>query len=244
MLFGLFLLIVGCLLLASQLLPWPIGRLILQFWPLALVILGLVRLIRKQGSRSFSYVLICAGLFFQLRKLGIIQGSLLVIFFALALVVLGLKLLMDERSDRVHFFQHRAGENANAQKEARSDQERVYDPTRSGGGFFEDKDFLHERFVFVNDERIYRSNTFSGGQVEALFSQVQLDLRNVLPLESEVRMDLQINFAEVTLLLPPDWHVIVNNKHFYSSNELHHETTPSTTLQIQAKTFLGNLKIQ
>lgn len=272
MLFGIILLTLGLLIILSQLVSLDFWSLLGIYWPIFFVVYGLYRLVTRKGSWIFSGGIILTGILFQLKNLGYIQGSAFLILLALGLVLLGLKIIIDDRQEKKAFQNHHSwAYNAGARTGATGDQSAASDEesdeenqeagasnsegsetagqSRPSGGhskrpnFFEEKDFLNDRFLFVNDTKVYRSDTFSGGQVEASFSDVTLDLKNVWPLENEIFMDVQVNFATLTLQVPPDWHVIVNNKHFYSARELQDQVEPDTTLIIRSREFMGTLKI-
>lgn len=269
MLFGILLLALGLIIILTQLFNQSFWTFFGLYWPVLVVIYGVYRLFSKKGSRVLSAAIIVSGILFQLQKLGYIQGSAFVILLAMGLVLIGIKIIVDDQQEKEAFRNRQAqafsktkvkNEEDGAENRTRSSQNeedsfvgeeentdpghrRQVDSHSKQANFFENKDVLNDRFIFTNDTKVYRSDTFSGGQVEASFSDVTLDLKNVWPLDSEIFMDIQINFSSVTLQLPADWHVIVNNKHFYSAKELKDQVEPETTLIIHSREFMGSLKI-
>ena len=245
MLFGILLLTLGLLILLSQLVNQNVWALFGLYWPILLVIYGTYRLATKKGSRVVSAVIIGSGALIQLKNLGLIRGSAFLILFAAGLVLLGIKIIVEDHQDKEAF----RNRQAQAYTKTPPTGEGESDESRQAGGhskrpnFYEEKDVLNDRFLFVNDTKVYRSDTFSGGQVEASFSDVILDLKNVWPLENEIYMDVQVNFSTLTLQLPTDWHVIVNDKHYYSAKELKDQVEPEITLIIRSREFMGSLKI-
>lgn len=236
MLFGLIIVAIGVVLLASQLINvsfWPLFK---TYWPIALIIYGFLRLFKKNKSKAFSLILIGIGVVVQLNTLGYLKGNSFSIFLALILIILGLKVMISAAAPKNKNIHRLDSESAGAFSYTEG---RKYKPDSS----YEHKDMLDERFVFTSDRRTYQSNTFSGGSIEAVFSNVNLDLKNVLPLEKEILLDCRINFSSVTVDVPSDWHVIVNGKHYYSKNEIEFDQIATATLIVDSQVFAGSLRI-
>ncbi len=236
MLFGLIIVAIGVVLLASQLFNvsfWPLFN---TYWPTALIIYGFLRLFKKNKSKAFSLILIAIGVVVQLNTLGMLTGNSWTIFVALVLIVLGLRVMFSAATPKNKYVHRLDSDHSGAVSYTEG---RKYKPDAS----FEHKDVLDDRFVFTSDRRTYQSNTFSGGSIEALFSNVVMDLKNVLPLEKEIRLDCRINFSSVTIDVPSDWHVIVNGKHYYSKNEVELNQIATATLIVDSQVFAGSLRI-
>lgn len=230
MLFGILFIGLGVLLLTAQILNLSFINLLLTYWPTFFIILGLVRLLERNKSKRFSLIILLFGIIVQFAKLNYFTVDLISIAVAVALIFLGIHTLLDEKRKRTIPKDYATHVDSKRFEETAEDY------------LYENKDFLNDRFLFTNDVRIYQSDTFSGGEVEADFSNVTLDLKNVWPLESEIYLSCIINFATLTLDVPEDWHIIVNGKHYYSKNDGGTEEK-AVTLIVESKVFLGSLKI-
>ncbi len=246
---GLLIFALGCLLLLGQVFAKSIWFLWKYFWPTFLIIYGIRRLAQKNKSRYISLFIIAFGGLSLVRSLGVLKGSVTGIIMAIILILCGLKIMLDEktRTNTFSFNVNRPGSGGDHQtdEESEDEEEAKYEYRKSGyeNTFYEEKDIIDERFIFTQANRIYRSDNFSGGRLEADFSDVTLDLKNVWPLEDVVRLDLTINFGNVKIMVPSDWHVTVNGTHYYSTSTNDKDAENNTTLVINSKVFAGNLKI-
>ncbi len=249
MFFGLLIFALGCLLLLGQIFAKSIWFLWKYFWPSFLIIYGIKRLTEKNKSRYVSMFIIALGGLSILRNIGFLRGSVFTIFMAIILILYGLKIMLDEktRKNTFSFNVNRPHSNDYDRSDGESpeDEEAKYEYRKSGNEntFYEEKDIIDDRFIFTQANRIYKSDNFSGGRVEADFSDVTLDLKNVWPLEDIIHLDLTINFGNVKILVPSDWHVTVNGTHYYSTSKSNDNDDTDVTLVINSKVFAGNLKI-
>lgn len=235
MLFGLIVVALGVLLLLSQLMSVSFWLLFSKYWPIALIAYGILRLFKRNKSKVYSLIIILIGVIVQLNALGLFTGNSWVVFLALLLILMGLRIIFEASSPqgrKIHSMDS-DGTEAFSYTEGR----------KTHKASFEQKDVLNDRFVFTSDRRIYKSNTFSGGFVEAIFSKVDIDLKNVWPLEEEIHLDCRANFSTLTIDVPADWHVVVNGKHYYSKNEVEFDQKPTATLIVDSQVFAGSLRI-
>lgn len=225
---GLILIGIGSLIIISQLFGISAFQLLRTWWPLLFFTYGLCRAIRHRRISPFSWALIIGGGVLLALKLHLITGTWIWIVLGICLVASGLTLLLRPRARHKHdaetFVFH--GD--------------VSSPAEDGEI---ERDYLDDRFFFTNDVRHYRSQSFSGGDVEVYFSNVTIDLSDVFPLENELHMRCEVYFGKLTLRVPPNWHVILDGHHYYSRNEMEKNAQPSTILLIDSDTFTGTLDI-
>ncbi|WP_276872850.1 LiaF transmembrane domain-containing protein [Levyella massiliensis] len=228
MIIGIMLLGIGVCIVLAQLFGWDFMNLLFTYWPCLLIIYGGIRLFTRKHSQNFSSFLIALGALVQASKLNWIRGSLIWILIGIVLILIGLRMIVDRYQKR---------------KEWSSSASISGDADNHGTQYFEERDMINDRFLFDKTVRVYRSDSFSGGDIDVLFSTVTINLKNVLPLDKEVRISCGIQFGELTLEVPADWHVIVNGKHYYSSEEARQTIDAATTLLVDSETFAGTLKI-
>lgn len=237
MFFGILLLVYGGLLLLSELSGWDFAAISSRYWPILVICYGIVRLFQKKKSRGFSCFLIVFGILIQLVLLNILHGNVGVILFSLLMIFIGLSSLLG--ANRHTFMQRPSTEHES--DVYINENESVSSKKRKA--FYEDRDVLEDSFLFTEEQRIYRSDTFSGGEISVVFSTVELDLRSVLTLESEVHIRASVLFGTLTIAIPEDWHAIVNGKHYYSAGQMNGEVPTRTNLIIDSDTFAGTLRI-
>lgn len=263
MFFGLLIFCFGIIVLLGQIFAKSFWWLWSYFWPIAVMIYGLIRLTKKSKSKIISTLMIAIGAISLLSNIGFLRGSAVVILLALALILFGLKIMFDENyrknSFKVNFnkdykdyrdkyYKYNKSKHNEEDEDDENDEddfERSW-AFREGTGnsaFYEERDLLDERFIFTNENRVYKSDNFSGGRVEVDFSSVTLDFKNVWPLENTIHLDLTVNFSDVTIVVPSDWHVIVNQTHYSSKDGSNLDPDNVTTLVINSRVFAGNLRI-
>lgn len=228
MIIGIMLLGIGVCIVLAQLIGWDFMNLLFAYWPCLLIIYGGIRLFTRKHSQNFSYFLIALGALVQASKLNWIRGSLIWILIGTVLILIGLRMIVERYQKR---------------KEWSSSASISGEANNHSAQHFEERDMINDRFLFDKTVRVYRSDSFSGGDIDVLFSTVTINLKNVLPLDKEVRISCGIQFGELTLEVPADWHVIVNGKHYYSSDEASQTIDATTTLLVDSETIAGTLKI-
>lgn len=234
MIIGLFFFCLGALLIAAQLFHWSFWYLFSQYWPCFFILWGLIRLLRRRPSRLLSWTMIGVGLVLEGYILEVFQGELGGLIIGVLFLIIGAKIMLETGK------YHRRKKREEDAQVFHSASTSTGKPTNSP---FIEQDELDDRFLFTNDRRIYRSDTFSGGRVEVDFAQVCIDLKNVISLEREVHMECSVNFGELILEVPRDWHVIVNGKHYYAQDEMDRDRVPTATLLVDSRVLVGNLKI-
>lgn len=236
MLLGLLFIALGAALLLSQILSIDFMTIVSTYWPIFLIIYGVLRLFKRDKSKITSVLIIGIGLVVQLNSLGYFSGNSGLVFVALLLIIAGVRIIIGVT----------APEEANVHS-LDDDHSTAYQTTKARkkkkANYFEQKDFLNERFLFTSDQRIYQSENFTGGFIEASFSNVHIDLKNVWSQGNEIALECKVNFSTLTIDVPSDWHVIVNGKHYYSKNEVEFEQAPTATLIINSKVTAGTLKV-
>lgn len=230
MIIGILLLSIGALILLTQLLGANFLKLVGLYWPTLLILYGALRLLTDKHRHNFPLFLMAFGAILQAYKLQLFRGNILLILIALCLILLGLRMIINRFSQR----------HTNYNENVFTDDD---DHQQKGTYGYEERDMLNDRFLFADAHRVYRSDSFSGGDIEVVFSSVTLDLKNVLPLDNVVRLNASVQFGELVLQVPADWHVIVNGKHYYSVHEKKEMPEAATTLYVDSEVFAGTLKI-
>ena len=184
---ALWILLAGGLLLASNILGWG-ATLWGVLWPTALLVFGLFGLWPK-----FSFLRLGCALFggyFTWNALDIFPAQLdKSILLPLLLLLLGLSLLADalKRKDRPVFSFSHGGKNA-SKKNYKTEGER-FDCSVSFGE-------LRQEVLL---------SRLSGGEAQASFGELELDLTKIGEIAPDCRIDVSCSFGEMKIRVPRDY---------------------------------------
>lgn len=187
--FGVILVVVGAVALLDKLNLFD-SALVRPYWPLALVVLGLLRLqqTRHAGGYLVAAVLVVAGLGMTLRNLGIIQVQMrdwwpvFLILGGLLVMSRGLRPTVGKQDDAV--------------------------PALAGGPL--------EHGARINATAMLSGNVlqsdaqaFQGGELTAIMGGLECDLRRA-NIGSQAVLQVFVLMGSIQLKVPTDWSVLVN----------------------------------
>lgn len=90
---GLIFIFIGIGTLFNQLEIWDFGNIISLWWPLIIILIGMVQIANKSVSNTGGFILIVIGVYFQLRQLGIITQSLGSFLWPIVFIIIGIKII-------------------------------------------------------------------------------------------------------------------------------------------------------
>jgi hypothetical protein len=180
---GLFIAFAGALLLLDNL-GMVEARHFFRFWPIALILVGLSRVLQSRGSggsggRGFGFILIFVGTWLLLAKLGVADLDTHLLWPALILL-LGLNLLFRE------VFRHR----------------RALPGTDAA-------DHIEGFALLGSVKRVSGSQSFVGGSATAVLGSCEIDLRQSLLAGQGAEIDVFTVFGGVELIVPDDWEIVL-----------------------------------
>ena len=207
--FGLILMLIGVLFLGFNfgLIPTTLKHVIFS-WPMLLVFIGVVHYFKR---RIFSAtILVLIGSFFLIPRFidaypdyfPCINGSFTHIYWPLLLIAAGILVI----TGRIFGPKWGFDEWNNHHKHQRHERHRYrhsYDQrtwTGSGEGFSKNS-------VFGSGEHIVLDPEFKGGELNAVFGGITLDLRRTNLPVGETRLDVNAVFGGVTIFVPSDWFI-------------------------------------
>ncbi len=160
-----------------------------EYWPVALIALGVAKLFdcRGVGGQVWSAMWIVVGTVFLLNNLRILHVSWNIIW-PLALVAFGVLMLVNALE------RHRAPEGPLAGSSEGNTTENT----------------LREWATFGGIKRRVETQNFQGGEMVAVFGGIEIDLRRaaIAPGTKEVVIDANATFGGIELRVPDNW--IVN----------------------------------
>lgn len=122
--FGIFIVLIGAILLLSNLDLFEVDLSIGTFWPMILIVIGVVKLINYDESTFAGVILLTLGGYFQLRNLDVefIQDiSLGSIIIPTIVILIGLSMLLDRDKPRVTVHKHTVNGSHNSMDEEYKD---------------------------------------------------------------------------------------------------------------------------
>lgn len=198
--FGIGLILVGAILLAINFGSLPQGmKSIIFSWQMLLIVIGIFNF-RQRHQVPWGITLISVGTFFIIPKLSRVfpmyfpgvenftatYWPLLLIFAGIIFLVF--RYFLADYFDASHWKHriHQPGNHSNS---------RIY-------GSFE------KNSVFGSGEHIILDEVFKGGEINAVFGGITLDLRRTNLPEGDSFLEVNAVFGGVTLYIPGDWTVV------------------------------------
>lgn len=198
---GITLMLIGVLFLGFNfgLLPAELKRVVFS-WPMLLIFLGVVNWIKRKPFSGT--VLFIIGAFFVFPRIinaypesfpGI-NGDFTHTYWPLLLIAAGLLLIMSKLfGNKWGFAEWDHGYN-----------QKQYSRTQGSMGSFE------KNAIFGSGEHIVLDPEFKGGELNAIFGGISLDLRKTNLPVGETRLEVNAIFGGVTILVPREWHIESN----------------------------------
>lgn len=227
---GLFIVLLGLAIILEEFFKIPTWKYISLYWPSILAFYGIIRLFQKDKSKNWSLAIIFLGILLQLKKLNIVTVNIFTVAIAIFLIYLGISIIFDSTKSSNKEYKY---------KKYGSFSETYVGSNNKYSPIYIYDNFLNENISFKDLTLVVESPNFTGGQINSKFSEVTIDLRATNTTSNEIDMDISILFGEVKLLLPQNWHVIINNQHYYSE----YESNIKTILNITSTENFSTLKI-
>jgi predicted membrane protein len=228
---GLVIVLVGTALLLHQLGILPID-LVARFWPMILVLFGVMNLTTRSGS-FFGILLILAGIVLQLNRLGITHLSFADLW-PMALIAVGLLLMWGSLETR-GFLRAKA-------KAFQDFKDQVTGATVP-------LTMLNAVAVFGGCERRVAGENFQGGRATAVFGGIELDFRDA-DMQDEAILEINCVFGGVEIRVPETWHVHSRNLPVFGGYEdkTRHPNNPAVgspkTLIVTGMVIFGGIEIK
>ena len=198
--FGLILILIGIvfLLFNFNLLPVQLKWVIIS-WPSLLIVIGLFKLFKRQYVSSI--ILFLVGTFFLIPRIIRIFPEIFPNgienfthnFWPILLVAAGGLIIASK------LFPNRLGNCSNTYN---SDSHYPKKNRRNGG--------FEKNSVFGSGEHIVLESEFEGGELNAVFGSLTIDLRKTSIKEGITHLEVNSVFGSVTIFLPQDWLVETN----------------------------------
>ena len=183
---GVILMAIGTAILLDHMGVFPVDRL-WRFWPVILIAVGAVRFVETTCNRVFSVMLMLIGTLFLLGNLGLLHlswGEL----WPIILIAVGAMMIWG----RVSMPRWQPNETGNLNQSG--------NPNQPG-----DPNKLTATTMFGGIERRITTNTFRGGNAQAIFGGIELDFRAADIDGEEALLYVEAVFGGIDIVVPERW---------------------------------------
>lgn len=197
---GVILVIIGFILMGLNF-GWihPAYRGLIFSWQALIILIGLIHLTRRRQI-IWGSIYIVVGSFFLIPKMvrafpeyfptGI-SDQFTALYWPLLMIVAGLLIILNKFIFPAHKWK------SDLQHQCANYQTKTY----SSSGKFE------KNSIFGAGEHIFLDAEFQGGEANAIFGGITLDLRRTTLPVGETKLEINAVFGGFTLLIPSDWNV-------------------------------------
>ena len=199
-----------------------------DFWPAILIVMGVARASTSYGwgGRIWGGILTAVGAFFLLENLHLLPPHIIGQFWPLILVVVGVGLLVRNLERQYHRGPGASGSGSASSSPSGSAPVTAAMGSSSG---VSDHAILSEWAVFGGVRRIVDSQQFEGGEINAMFGGIEIDLRKAATKNERMVIDINAIFGGVELWVPEAWDVKVTGMPIFGGYE--DKTSHSRTVE-------------
>lgn len=170
---GGFIIVIGAALLLSNLGADSYGEVLRKTWPAIIIVLGLMMLLNKSRDFVWAFIVIAAGVLWQLNALDIINVSVWHLFWPVLIIIVGLSLM----------FNRKGSTNKKTALEVSQSE--------------------HEDIIAIlsGSEQSNRSDDFKASKITAVMGGVKLDLSKAT-IHKEATVEIFSLWGGVELVVP------------------------------------------
>ena len=180
-------------------------------WPMLLIAIGLVLLVRHNFQNGFGFFLVIFGSVFLIQKFFIFPFEIMPFLIPGGLILFGLYLIFKKSRDNQRFNEE-FFRNFNKERPSSAVQpsalpsEKMTVANISG---FDHEEILNAQALFTGIQRRIFTKNFKGGKVSATFGGTDIDFSQA-DIDGQATLQLEVAFGGVKLIVPPHWDVQVN----------------------------------
>ncbi|NQU67167.1 MAG: hypothetical protein HQ510_04410 [Candidatus Marinimicrobia bacterium] len=213
---GIIMIVLGALFLMGTLDILDFGHIIHGWWPIIIVIVGFFKL--KGESKSGGAVIFIVGIILLTATLDFINWGEILQFWPVLLVLLGISMVSKSRNKKVWTFSKTSEANS---------------------------DTVHTSVLFGGSNQSINSEQFQGGDVQAIFGGIELDLKNVKVSESGAVLNLTALFGGVEITAPANCRVVMNGTPILGGmeNRVNCEDDQAPVIQCNCTIAFGGIEV-
>lgn len=198
--FGLILMLIGVVFLGFNfgLIPMELKSIIIS-WQMLLIVIGVVQLFKRRMISGV--VLIFVGGFFIIPKVvPELDGNFVHIYWPLLLIGAGIVILLQRLLGPKYFSE-------SCKNEWNHNQYHHHTFNSKNEKWQANPNAFSKNSVFGSGDHIVLDPEFKGGELNAVFGGLKLDLRRTNLPVGETRLDINAVFGGITVFVPADWFV-------------------------------------
>jgi hypothetical protein len=220
LLLGLSVVAVGVLFLLDSAGVLDAGRAINRWWPLLILVAGLLTLAERPPAMLRGALLTAAGAFLLLLTNDVVHENAWDYVWPGAIIVAGVAIV------------------------ARWSGRAIALPSGAAPG-----DVVRSTALFAGPKLTSASQTFRGGWLTAVFGGVTLDLRNARPAPEGASINATVAFGGIEILVPRGWRIDVRSTPIFGGvdDKTDHSVPPAQdapTLRIDAVAVFGGVDVK
>ena len=233
-LFGILLIITGAGFLLDEFNVISFGNILNLYWPMILIVVGLIGLLDKKSSKLLNTILIVLGIMLQINKLNIIDVNVFSLIFPLILILIGINILFSKRKSIFH----------------KKRNELIYNSKDSEPNFDKNIDLDNEVDVsaFMSAvETNNRSQQFRGGRTTAIMGSVYIDLRGASLYQDIAELEATVIMGSVEIMVPDNWRVEISGTPLLGAMENksgYNIDSNSPILRIKGFVLMGSIEVK
>ncbi len=221
-LFGIILILLGIGFLLDQFNIISFNNIISIYWPLILIVIGVVGFLNRKNSKLVNTVIIILGIFFQARNLDWIDINIFQLFWPIILIVLGIRIIS---SKNISDSRDRDHEDKNISLD----------------------DHIDEFAIMSGLETRIESQEFKGGKITSIMAGIELDLRDSKLYEDEATISINAVMSGVEIYVPEHWKIEHNGSPIlgeFSNKKRYKEDLDVPILRINFTLIMGSIEIK
>lgn len=217
---GFMIVLIGVIFLLGSLDKIDVGDVFSQYWPMILIFIGLWNIIGSNFRNiGGGLILIIIGGIFMLNNFDFLGFSVWEVIWPVLIIGVGLWILF--------------------QPGLRRSPKNI--PPVSA-------DDINSTSMFSSLKKNIDSKNFRGGRASVTFGELKLDLSAAQLAGGNATVELSVLFGSITVYVPRDWRVVVDDRGFLGSVEVKRdavaEEAAKSTLYIKAGAVLGEIQIR
>ena len=177
---GIILIVLGAVFLMGTLDVLNIGNVISNWWPLIIIAIGFIKI--RGTNKSGGAIIFIIGVALLSGTLGIINWGAIFQFWPVVLILVGISMISRPKTSHGWKFIKSTESSEN---------------------------YVKTSAIFGGTEQIISSPSLEGGDVQAIFGSVELDMRNSTAADEGADFNLTALFGGVDVIVPPDTKVVV-----------------------------------
>ena len=217
---GILLIIVGAFFFVGNIAGYDIGDFFRDWWPIALILLGLTKLMgRGTEERGSGIFLLVLGSVFLSATLGFVYWKSIWLLWPLVLVYIGIKILWRGKVIEAKITEGKSSD-----------------------------DYVYASTVFASQVRKITSKNFMGGRISSVFGSIEIDLSDATLAEGANVLRCSILFGACELRIPDGMHVEIKGTPIFGSivdkrRSLGESSSESTKLVLITSILFSGMEI-